>query len=158
LLDSIENAGMAIATSLRGFATPAKVVDDEEDGEGEETLIDKEGEEGSNRAEDDDGEDTTKTPKVRVLVPSQEAVLDVFFFSQDKANKSHILATRRAELILGASSEPPVSAQDLFDLITLPVSLTAIKEEDRALRNIFRGFEEPPVSWVSDFTPLIIFP
>jgi hypothetical protein len=72
----------------------------------------------------------------------------LYFFLQSKKEKAHIIATKRAETILGASAEDAVSAEALFDVITLPVSLTAIKDEDRALRMIFRGFAPPTRSWV----------
>ncbi|KAJ7240289.1 hypothetical protein C8J57DRAFT_1727185 [Mycena rebaudengoi] len=102
LLDISEDIGMFIATRLPRRMIPEKPKDVEGEDEAEETLVEREDGDQSDKEGDGDGENGSGPAK------------------QSKEEKAHIDATKRAETILGACSEPAVSAEALFDLITVP--------------------------------------
>ncbi|KAJ7243683.1 hypothetical protein C8J57DRAFT_1525443 [Mycena rebaudengoi] len=121
LLDSIESAGMFIATRLPGRAMPVEGAHAEEEQQEEDTPIDRDEEEDSNKGGDNDRDAEDNSD-------DDDADADTEPAAQSKKEKAHIIATK-------------------LDIITLPVSLTAIKDEDRALHMIFRGFTPPTRSW-----------
>ncbi|KAJ7241526.1 hypothetical protein B0H12DRAFT_1074516 [Mycena haematopus] len=99
----------------------------EEEKEGEEDEREKE--------EEEEQEEESERKEKRKLTKEQKAFQDL------RKRKLHVKLTKRAEGIIGASNGLLISANELFNLMMVPVKRTYEQNKDCALACLLRGYE-----------------